>query len=99
MQEDFVDMKITTRSIDYPMDVDKMKTFIQCNVPYSQILSISMLNSVKASKILRHFKSGKESAKEYGNERQYKVWYSNGDKGCVRACVLGPGWYNVECWS
>jgi len=73
LQEDFVDMKITTRSLDYPDDVDRMKTIVQCNVPYSQILSLAMLNSVKASQILRHFDSGKESAKEYGNERQYKV--------------------------
>ena len=73
LQESFVDMKLTLRSIDYPTDVDRMRTVIQCNVPYSQILSISMLNSVKASQILRTFEAGKESAKEYGNERQYKV--------------------------
>ena len=72
-QEDFVDMKLTTRSLDYPTDVDRMKTFVQCNVPYSQILNISMLNSVKASEILRHFKAGKEAVQHYGNERQYKI--------------------------
>ena len=73
LQESFVDMKLTLRSLDYPTDVDRMRTVIQCNVPHSQILDIAMLNSVKASKILRMFEAGKESAKHYGNERQYKV--------------------------
>ena len=73
LQEDFVDLKLTTRSVDYPSDVDRMKTFVQCNVPYSQILSISMLNSVKNSKIIRTFEAGEESVQHYGNEREYNV--------------------------
>ena len=73
LQEDFVDMKLTLRSIDYPSDESRWRTVVECNVPYSQVLSLAMLNSVKASQILRTFSSGKKSAKEYGETRQYKV--------------------------